>query len=96
MEEESNIEKEPFRSYTLDEDKEEAGAKVLAVRLNKNELTRLQEDMKLIQQPKDSTALKTLAELGSIVIHDEKIALIMATMFKNKRNNKRVGIAEFE
>ena len=67
-----------------------------SVRLNPEERALLNICKKIIEQPKDSTALKTLAWIGAKVIHEQKTAYIIDTLFKNKRKNSRLGLAEFE
>lgn len=65
------IEKEKFRSYTLDEEKEnplEIG-KVFTVRLNSTEYKQLKEDMVDFNLRNESTTLKLLADIGRNVLH---------------------------
>lgn len=85
------IKKEPFVRYNLDKQVDS-----FSVRLNVEERKQLEEDKKLLEQPKDSTCLKQLAWLGSKVLHDDLTGNILALVFKNKRKNKRMGIVEFE
>lgn len=87
--------KEPFRSYTLDEDKDKA-YKILTVRLNQQEYDQLQKDKKILEQKKDGTALKQLWTIGRNILHDDSTGLIIRFLFINKRNNKRKGISDFE
>jgi len=87
------IEKKPFKRYTL---KESEVKDIFTLRLNEQERTELNEFKRLLKQPKDSTCIKTLAEIGKIVLQDKKTALIIETLFKNKKNNKRSGITEIE
>jgi len=83
------IEKEPFRKYNLDDEKEKPDT--FTIRLNMEERGLLNQCKGLIEQSKDSTALKTLAWIGAKVIHEEKTKYIIDTLFKNKRNNERTG-----
>ena len=85
------IKKEPFRPYNLEKKTDS-----FTVRLNEEERKQLEEDKVIINQKKDSTAIKQLAKIGSIVLHDKKIGQIIGVIFKNSRNNKRSGIADFE
>lgn len=85
------IKQEPFRAYH-----EKKKTDSFTVRLNKEERDLLERCKQLIEQEKDSTALKTLAFIGAKVIHEEKIWFILSTIFKNKRNNKRLGIIDFD
>lgn len=65
------IQKKPFRSYTLDEDKPfpEDSGKIFTVRLNSKEYIKLKEDMKDFNIRNESTMLKLLAVIGRNVIH---------------------------
>ena len=87
------IEKPPFVRQTLG-DKPKIDS--FAVRLNEDERKWLEEDKRILEQEKDSTALKQLALLGHFVLHDPKIGAILGVVFKNKRNNKRLGIVTYE
>ena len=92
----NNLKKEPFVRYKLDEQKDLEKGKNFTIRLNEAEYSKLQQDKAVLNQPKDSTAIKQLAELGRLVLHDELNAQIRKTLFINKRNNKRLGILDFE
>ena len=83
--------KEPFTRYH-----EEKKVDSFTVRLNEEERSTLEKCKQIIQQPKDSSCLKALAWIGAKVIHEEKTAMLLATIFKNKKNNKRNGISEFD
>jgi predicted DNA-binding protein (UPF0278 family) len=85
------IEQEPFRKYNLSEPID-----TFTVRLSKDERELLNKCKYIIEQTKDSTALKQLAWIGAKVIHEEKIGYILGTIFKNKRKNIRTGISDFE
>lgn len=65
------IDKKPFTSYTLDEDKADPleKGKVFTVRLNPEEYRELKEDMKDFNLTTESTALKLLAGIGRNVLH---------------------------
>lgn len=62
--------KEPFRNYTLEEDKKDPldKGKIFTVRLNSTEYKQLKEDMKTFNLRNESTTLKFLAEIGRNVI----------------------------
>jgi len=81
------IEKEAFRSYTLDEDKEKGSVEVISLKINADERKLIDICKKVLEQPKDATTIKTLAWIGSKVVLDEKTGYILGTIFKNKRNN---------
>jgi len=83
------IEKHPFQTYGKKTD-------TFNVRLSKEERNKLEEWKILIQQEKDSTALKQLAEIGANVLHDQKIKTINSIILNNYRRNKRLGIITFD
>lgn len=85
------IEQEPFRKYNLTEKID-----TFTIRLNPKERAYFNESKAIIEQKKDSTALKQLAWIGAKVIHEGKMKQILATVFKNKRNNTRQNIIDFE
>lgn len=86
----------PFVKYK-DEEEEDFKKPILSVRLNKEEFQDLQVAKKIIQQSKDSTALKQLAKVGMYnVIHDDKMKHLLSTIFGNRRKNERIGIVDFE
>jgi len=84
---------EPFRKYNVEEKQVKD---IFTVRLNEEERKILNICKKLIHQPKDSTCLKTLAWIGSKVIHEDKMTYLIDVVSKNKRNNERSGIVEIE
>lgn len=85
------IKQEPFTKYN-----EEKKVDSFTVRLNKEEREQLEQDKKILEQVKDSTAIKQLASIGSKVIHEEKIRKISDIILGNKRKNKRLGINDFD
>jgi len=82
----------PFTKLRLDEEKLTDRRKVVPVSLNLEELRRLDTDSLFLGQEKPSTALKQLAEIGSFVLHDEKIRGILKILTNNKRKNWRSGV----
>lgn len=86
-----NIEQQPFVRYNL-----EKVTDTITIKLNVEERARLESMKKILEQEKDSTAIKQLALIGSKVLLEEKTSYILGTVFDNKRKNKRLGIIEFE
>jgi hypothetical protein len=81
-----------FHGTRLDEEKGEDRGRILSVRLELAELARLEQDARILRQEKPSTALKQLAEIGSIVIHDPQTRAVLEVIFENQRRNERLGI----
>lgn len=85
------IEKVPFQRYKLDEEKAKEKGKTISVWLNEEEYKRVQELKRVIQQPKDSTALKILAEVGANLIEHDLTGKILQIVLNNITKNKRTG-----
>jgi hypothetical protein len=86
-----SIEQKPFKRYHLDKKDD-----TFTVKLNNEERLKLEEWKKLIQQDKDSTALKQLASIGAEVLLDEKMKKILSIVLNNYRKNKRLGVVQFD
>lgn len=84
----------PFRAYNLEEEKKKVDS--FTIRLNKGERADLEKHKKFLNQKKDSTAMKQLASIGAIVIHDPKTAKILRVVVSNMAKNRRMGIVDFD
>lgn len=88
-----SLERKPFRRYN-----EEKKADIFTVRLG-DDFSRenLERGKQILEQERDSTAMKQLATLGlAFVLHDKKTHALIGIIFKNKRNNKRLGIVTYD
>ena len=86
------IQDKPFYRTRTDEEKAKDKSVVMTIRLNAEELAMLQEVKVALNQPKDSTAIKTMFYLAYYnVIQDAQTRYLIQTLFKNKRNNERTG-----
>ena len=93
----NNLIREPFTKKRTDEDKAKDKSIVMTIRMNQEEMQMLKDVKKAIEQSKDSTAIKTLFYIGAYdVLHDQKTKYIVETLFKNKRNNQRNNIVDFD
>ena len=75
---------------------EEKKADTFTIRLNDKEREQLNKDKKKIKQIKDSTAMKQLATIGSIVLHDKKMSMILDVLLGNSKRNDRTGVIDEE
>jgi hypothetical protein len=89
----TNLIREPFTRMKLEEEQQED---IFTIRLNKEEREILNKAKLFLRQPKDGTAIKQLARLGSLVLHEEKMALILDVILNNNRRNQRTGINEID
>jgi len=85
------LKQKPFIRYN-----EEKKADTFTIKLNPQERTELEHWKSLLQQPKDSTAMKQLAQIGAKVLLDEKFKTANSIIMNNYRKNKRVGIVDFD
>jgi len=90
------LEKKPFRDYSLEEKKDKR-ERVLPVWLNLDDQEMLKQAQVWLQQEKEGTAFKQLALLGYAFLTGEHLTgKLRDILFKNARNNKRLGIVEVE
>ena len=90
-----NIEKVPFRKYSLEE-KQEGETIVISLKLNKEEQALLSSLKSILEQEKDGTCIKQALLIAKEVLLDQKVSNILSIIYSNKRKNKRLGIIEFE
>lgn len=74
---------------------EEKKQDIVSLKLNKEERAELEELKKILRQPKDSTAIKQLRDIGAKVILTSETRELLEIVFNNTRRNKRLGITEF-
>lgn len=91
-----HIEGEHFRLKRNQEEREKDEGKVFTIRLNAEERKNLIYAQNVLQQEKDSTALKQLAMFGLYVLHDRSTAYVLGVLNDNIRKNKRLGIEKVE
>ena len=88
-----SLQRKPFTSSLLDEERAKNKSKVITVRLNLEELGMLEEDAWLLRQEKIGTAIKQGWLIGRNVLHSPEMAAIIDTVFNNERRNDRLGIS---
>jgi len=86
------IENPPFLINKDFDERQAEKSKVVTIRLNKEELSDLEELGKLLRQEKLGTVIKQVMSLGVLVLQDSQTAYLVKTLFKNEDNNKRLGI----
>jgi len=82
----------PFTPYKLEEDRKGGKGRTFTIWMSDEEYAWLQDQKKLIRQPKDSTALKQLARIGANMLGRPEMTYAIDTLFKNNRKNERLGI----
>jgi hypothetical protein len=86
------IEQKPFETTKLEEDREDKYGTVFTVRLNQEQIEKLNWAKKVLSQPKDSTAFKQVFEFGLFVLQQDITGKVLSTVFKNKEKNWRTGV----
>ena len=91
------ITKQRFRRYKLDNERDNKDDEPFTLRLTDKDKVWFNPAKAYIKQPKKSTAMKQLAELGAmVVLHDKKTAKILEVLGGNLRRNEGMGIPESE
>ncbi len=85
------IKQDPFRKHNLEDTQD-----TFTVKINSEERKELTEWKYLLQQEKDSTALKQLARIGAKVLLEDKFKVANEIIMNNYRKNKRLGIVTFD
>jgi len=85
---------EPFTPYKLEGEKAKEKGRTFTVYMSDDDDAWLNDAKKLIRQPKDSTAIKQLAQIGANMLGEPKMAFAIDTLFKNNRKNERLGITQ--
>lgn len=66
--------------------------RIFTVRLNAEERVMLDKCKVILQEPKDSSAVKQLAGIGALVLQDTLTGAILAQFMSNLKDNKRLGL----
>lgn len=91
------IKKEAFKPYRLEEERAKDKRKIYPVSLNIDEQQKLGEIMKIIEQDQPSKALRQMMHIAhAYLIQDQKVNTVLGVLFKNKRNNERRGVVDFD
>ena len=91
------LSKQKFRRYKLDSERDNKDDEPFTLRLTETDKLWFLPAKAYIKQPKKSTAMKQLAEIGAmIVLHDKKTAKILDILGNNLRRNERTGIPEMD
>jgi hypothetical protein len=88
------VEKKPFVSYTLDEDKVEADSKPLVIRINKAERQLIDEIKDIMHYANDSKVIKIGLVLLRNVIHSTFGEVLMSKITSEERRKPVVEAAK--
>lgn len=88
---------DPFYRTRTDEEKKKDKGQTLGVWFNTEELKALNELAEYLQQEKPSTLIKQLMYIGIAELKgNEKMKQFRDILFKNVKNNTRLGITQVE
>ena len=85
------ITKQQFRRYRTDEEKAKDKGMTISVYFNEEETAQLLSDMRLLQQTKDSTALKQLWKIGRNLLNQSQTGEVLKVVMANFTRNKKTG-----
>jgi len=88
-----SLSKQPFTPY-IENEKERPDT--FTVRLNKEERALFEDVKEILEQEKDSTAIKQCFLIAANVLHEKKIKGLLEIIYSNKRKNKRLGVVTFD
>lgn len=87
-----NIVKQPYRSYTLDEDKEESNSSTLNLRINKEEREQIDVLKFIWRYDQDAKIIKLALDVLQNVTHN---TLGAATVFKVTDERRKRGLQKY-
>ncbi len=85
-----------YSSYKAINEIKETTQDIISIRLNTKERADLEKDKAVLQQEKDTTAIKQLLKIARKVIHDTPEGIYFQMVLENMRRNQRLGITEVE
>lgn len=88
------IKRQPFERTRLEEEREQDKSTVISLRLNKDEIARLEDAGRLLQQEMSSSIVKQLMELGLLCLQREETRAALRLSTENTRRNMQRGIVE--
>lgn len=90
------IERKPFSPQKTAEEREAMPGKTIGIWFNDEELYAIEGYKELLQQEKDSTAIKQMIGLGANLLKDPKVLMVRDLIQSNIRKNERLGIDEID
>lgn len=86
-----SLQKKPFTSYTLEEERKKDRDRFVKARMNVREYAEFVRFMKAIHEPKPATALKKALKIAYFVAFCESTGYFMRVALNNKARNERTG-----
>jgi hypothetical protein len=90
------IERNPFTSTRLEEERVQDKSVVISLRLNKKEIRDIEDAGRLLQQEMQSSIVKQLMMLGLLSLQNEQTRAALRMTSENTRRNIQRGITEAE
>ena len=82
----------PFERRRLDEEREKDKHFIISIRYNENERQAIEEAGRILEEEKFGSTFKQLAKLGLHVLHESLEGRVVRQVFKNRKDNRRLGI----
>lgn len=88
------LQREPFTTTRTEEERSQDKSAVVSLRLNKEEILKVEDAGRLMQQEMQSTIVKQLMELGLLCLQREETRAALRLATENTRRNIQRGIIE--
>ena len=85
-----------FHGTRLDEERADDKSTVIGLRLNREEIARVKDAGRLMQQDMPSKIVKQLMELGLVCLQREETRAALRLATENVKRNLRRGVSEAE
>jgi hypothetical protein len=86
------LERPAFVPTKLEEERAQEKSTVISLRLNQEEIQRVEDAGRLLQQEMPSSIVKQLMELGLVCLQEPETRLALRTATENVRRNVRRGV----
>ncbi len=90
------LERAPFVTTRLEEERSRDNGVVISLRLKKDEILRVEDAGRLLNQEMQSSIVKQLMELGLLCLQREETRAALRMTSENTRKNIQRGILEAE
>lgn len=86
------LEPRPFTSTRLQEERDQDKSVVISLRLNREEILKIEDAGRLLQQEMPSSIVKQLMELGLVSLQRDETRLALRLATENTRRNIQRGV----
>lgn len=89
-----SVKRKPFVTTRLEEERAQDRTAVISLRLNRDEILKVEDAGRLLQQEMQSSIVKQLMELGLLCLQREETRAALRLATENTRRNIQRGVIE--